>query len=191
MEFTVLGCQPKNICVFSHAFRLVHHSRNVSMFSMFSGWYPRTVCCVQPGYMAASNVMLPVQERDHKNQNLLTLLGKCKECSELLSHLLTFVILLYLCACLCTLCVYHARSVMCISCFLRLECPHARDSPVAIITVSLPILVPTALSALRRILVRIYGSPDLFVKEYCNLLADRLLASLSYDVSREVCVLSV
>ena len=131
VRFTVLGCQPENICVFSHVFRLVHHSRNVSMFSMFSGWYPRTVCCVQPGYMAAANVMLPVQERDHKNQNLLTLLGKCKECSELLSHLLTFVIILYLCAHLCTLCVYHARSVMCISCFLRLECPHARDSPLA------------------------------------------------------------
>lgn len=51
--------------------------------------------------------------------------------------------------------------------------------------------VPSAPLGLHRILVKIYGSPDLFVKEYCNLLADRLLASLSYDVSREVCLASV
>ena len=36
------------------------------------------------------------------------------------------------------------------------------------------------------VLVGIYGSADYFIKEYCNLLADRLLGSLSYDISHEV-----
>ncbi len=36
------------------------------------------------------------------------------------------------------------------------------------------------------ILVNIYGSREVFVNEYRNLLADRLLQSLNYDISREV-----
>ena len=38
------------------------------------------------------------------------------------------------------------------------------------------------------ILVHIYGSQEMFVSEYRTLLADRLLQSLNYDISREVCV---
>ena len=73
-----------------------------------------------------------------------------------------------------------------ISCSLRLECA---DNGISVLEYLLYPFhpLPTASWASKRILVRIYGSPDLFVKEYCNLLADRLLASLSYDVSREVC----
>ena len=36
------------------------------------------------------------------------------------------------------------------------------------------------------LLVNIYGSREVFVSEYRNLLADRLLQSLAYDTSREV-----
>lgn len=36
------------------------------------------------------------------------------------------------------------------------------------------------------LLVNIYGSCEMFVSEYRNLLADRLLQMGSYDVSREV-----
>lgn len=36
------------------------------------------------------------------------------------------------------------------------------------------------------LLVNIYGSCEMFVSEYRNLLADRLLQMCSYDVSREV-----
>ena len=35
-------------------------------------------------------------------------------------------------------------------------------------------------------LVNIYGSKDMFVKEYETLLADRLLASCSYDIQKEI-----
>ena len=38
------------------------------------------------------------------------------------------------------------------------------------------------------ILVNIYGSQEMFVIEYRNLLADRLLQSLNYDTTKEVCV---
>ena len=38
------------------------------------------------------------------------------------------------------------------------------------------------------LLVNIYGSREVFVSEYRNLLADRLLQSLAYDTSREVSV---
>ena len=41
------------------------------------------------------------------------------------------------------------------------------------------------------LLVNIYGSREMFVNEYRNLLADRLLQSLNYDISREVCVAEV
>ena len=34
--------------------------------------------------------------------------------------------------------------------------------------------------------MNIYGSREVFVSEYRNLLADRLLQSLAYDTSREV-----
>ena len=36
------------------------------------------VCCVQPSYTTVSCVGVPLQERGHKDQNLLTLLGKCQ-----------------------------------------------------------------------------------------------------------------
>ena len=36
------------------------------------------------------------------------------------------------------------------------------------------------------LLVNIYGSREMFVNEFRNLLADRLLQSLNYDTSREV-----
>ena len=36
------------------------------------------------------------------------------------------------------------------------------------------------------LLVNIYGSYEMFVAEYRNLLADRLLQSFNFDVSREV-----
>ncbi len=32
-------------------------------------------------------------------------------------------------------------------------------------------------------LVSVYGSKELFVKEYCQLLSERLLKNLNYDVS--------
>lgn len=35
-------------------------------------------------------------------------------------------------------------------------------------------------------LVNIYGSSELFVNEYRNMLADRLIAITDYDVDREV-----
>jgi anaphase-promoting complex subunit 2 len=41
------------------------------------------------------------------------------------------------------------------------------------------------------VLVGIFGNADFFIKEYCNLLADRLLNSLSYDISTEVCNLEL
>lgn len=39
--------------------------------------------------------------------------------------------------------------------------------------------------------MNIYGSREMFVSEYRSLLADRLLQSLNYDMSREVCVVEV
>lgn len=39
----------------------------------------------------------------------------------------------------------------------------------------------------RSLLVHIYGTQEFFVNEYRNLLSDRLLQSLDYDVAREVC----
>jgi len=39
--------------------------------------------------------------------------------------------------------------------------------------------------------VNIYGSREMFVSEYRSLLADRLLQSLNYDMSREVCAIEV
>ena len=38
------------------------------------------------------------------------------------------------------------------------------------------------------LLVNIYGSCQMFVSEYRNMLADRLLQMCSYNISREVCL---
>ena len=43
-----------------------------------------------------------------------------------------------------------------------------------------------SLNVVSSLLVTIYGSCEVFVSEYCNLLADRLLQMCSYDISREV-----
>lgn len=75
-ETSVTGCQNRSV------------SDQVSQLRLITV-YVHTVgmCYVQQGYMAASNLVVLVQERGRKDQNLLTLLGKCKECSELLGLL--------------------------------------------------------------------------------------------------------
>ena len=53
-------------------------SNQVSQLRVLGVYIRSCVCCVQPSYTTVSCVGGPLQERGHKDQNLLTLLGKCQ-----------------------------------------------------------------------------------------------------------------
>ncbi len=79
METLVSGCQ--NLLV----------SNQVSQLRVLGVHVRSCVCSVQPSCMTVFCVGVPLQERGHKDQNLLTLLGKCQYCSKLLAHTYIYV----------------------------------------------------------------------------------------------------